>query len=180
MNNLMIIITVALLLAALPFLNRSVRHRGRIWLANTVTILAINITHAGRGTRLADASFTSRYLLAKIGSDYAHINICGAADIPFAVVDDMTPAQDQANSDLSYPLPVDILGTCEDTKRLVASAAIAVGDMVVPAASGQVKTLPTAGGGSTYIIGRAMTAALAAGDLIEVATCFPIPTAIPS
>lgn len=180
MNLIILLITVALLLAAMPPLFKAVARNSRwrggvVYLANAIS--AINITHKGRGTRLADAAFTSRYLVAKIGSDYKHIAICTAADIPLGVVDDMTPSTD---TDTSYPLPIDLLGQCEDTKRLQASAAIAVGDMVVPAAAGQVKTLPVAGGGSTYILGRALTAAAAAGDLIEVSTCFPIPTTIPA
>lgn len=174
-----IILVVALLLTATSaFISTAHKKRAWVWLANTVTITAINITHKGRGTRLADASFTSRYLVAKQGSDFVHIAICTAADMPLAIVDDMTPTTDQANSDLSYPLPIDLLGMCEDTKRVQAAAAIAVGSLVVPAAAGQVKTLPTSGGGATFVMGVALTAALAQGDLIEIVPCFPIPTTI--
>jgi len=141
--------------------------------ANTATILVCSITHKGAATYLADATFGSRYLLAKFGSDASHMAIAGAADYPFAVVPDMTPLVDQANSDLSYPLKASILGIYPDTVVMQASAAIAIGADVVPAANGQIKTLPTSGGGTTYIVGRAKTSALAAGDLIEIIHCKP-------
>ena len=178
MNTSFIITTIlALLLVAamLGFTNKRSFKGGLEQFANG---LLVNITAKGRATRLADASFTLRYLLAKPGSDASHIAICTASDVPVGIVPDQTPTTDQANSDLSYPLPVQLLGLSEDTERVVASAAIALGAYVVPAAAGKVRTLPTSGGGTTVIIGRALTAAGADLDLIEIAPCFPIPTTI--
>ena len=169
MNLIQMIILGTLLLAAAFLAAKAHRGFGE-FLANAIT--TINTTPKGRGTRLADASFTLRYLLAKQGSDATHIGICGATDKPFAVVPDMTPTADQAASDLSYPLPVNILGLNEDTERMVASAAIAVDDLVVPAGSGKVKTLPTTAG-VYWVVGKAVTAASADADLLEVAPCFP-------
>lgn len=174
------IITFALLLlAAAPFIIPKVRdcvRRGGEYFANAALI--VNITAKGRATRLADASFSLRYLLCKPGSDASHIAICTAADIPLGVVPDMTPTTDQANSDLSYPLPVNFLGLNEDSERMIASGAIALGALVVPDAAGKVKTLPVVTG-TYYIVGRAATAAAADLDQIEVIPCFPIINRVP-
>lgn len=172
-----IILTALLLVAAaLLFTKTALDRKGVEYFANAIT--AVNTTPKGRCTRLADANFTLRYLLCKPGSDASHIAICTAADIPLGVVPDSTPTTDQAASDLSYPLPVELLGSCEDTQRMVASAAIAVGALVVPDAAGKVKTLPVVTG-TYYIVGRALSAAGADGDLIEVSTTFPIINRVP-
>ncbi len=170
MLTMLLLIAIALLLAAVPWLAGKLTHSEDF--ANTVTITAINTTPKGRGTRLADASFTARYLIAKQGADVTHIDICGLTDKPFAVVPDMTPTADAAASDLSYPLPVNILGLNEDTERMIASGVVAIDDLVVPAAAGLVKTLPTTAG-SYWVVGKAVTASLATGDMIEVTPCFP-------
>lgn len=168
MNHILCIIIGALLFAAIaPFI---APQGGRELFANAIT--AINITPKGRGTRLADASFTVRYLLAKAGSDASHIAICDATSKPLAVVPDMTPTTDQANSDLSYPLPINVLGLNEDTERMVASGVIAVDDVVAADAGGKVRTLPTAAG-AYYVVGRALTASTGNNDLVEVAPTLP-------
>ena len=64
------------------------------------------------------------------------------------------------------------LGGCDGTLRMIASAAIAAGAIVI-ADSTKVKTLPTAGG-TYYIVGQALTAADADGDAVEVAPNAPI------
>lgn len=182
-----IISILALLLAVVATLLSVVRYRTAdvlnftkrwfglqtsIQLANAIT--TVNITPKGRATYLGDVQFTSRYLLCKVGSDATHIGIAGASDIPLGVVDDMTPSNDAAG-DFSYWFPVDLLGMCEDTKRVQASAAIAVGAFLVMAANGQVATAP--GSGAGYAIGRAKTAAANAGDIIEMIPTFPVKVA---
>ena len=169
-TTLFLILSVALLLVAAVMLVIRSRQPGLQQFANA---LLANITPKGRATRLADASFTQRYLLAKAGSDYAHIAICTASDIPIGVVPDMTPVMDQAASDLSYPLPVNFLGLNEDTERMIASAAIAVGATVIPAAGGMIRALPASGAGTVYVVGRAVSAATASGDQVEIIPCFP-------
>ena len=176
MKNLMLILTsVALLLAALPWIITKAKQARGEFFANG---LLANVTPKGRCTRLADASFTLRYLLCKPGSDASHIAICTASDIPLGVVPDMTPTTDQANSDLSYPLPVNLFGLNEDSERMIASGVIALGAFVVADAAGKVKTLPTATG-TYYIVGRALSAAAADLDQIEVAPCFPVINRVP-
>ena len=172
MNPTFIITTILalLLVAAALMISTASARRGIEQFANG---LLVNITAKGHATRLADASFTQRYLLAKAGSDASHIAICTASDKPLGVVPDATPTTDIAASDLSYPLPVNFLGLNEDTERMVASGVIALDAHVVPDAAGKVRSLPTSGGGTTYIVGKAVSAAAADLDQIEVIPCFP-------
>ncbi len=173
--KLFILFTTLLLVgAAIVSLVPSWRCRGCELFANAITVININGPTA---TFLGDNQFTARYLLCKPGSDASHIDICSSSDIPLGVVPDMTPTTD-GGSDLSYPLPVNFLGLCEKTERMVASGIIAVGAFVVPDNSGKVKTLP-ATTGTYYICGRAKTASAANNDLIEVVPCFPIINRVP-
>jgi hypothetical protein len=162
-------IILALLLltvAAIAFYRRA---RIGEFFANVVTITSVNTFQEGRKTYLADNAFTSRYLLAKIGSDASHIDVCTAADVPLGVVPDMTPTTDVGN--LTYPLPVNLFPVTNTTERMIAAGPIALGAFVSPAAVGQVQTTP-ATTGAYYVVGRALTAALAASDMIEVSPMF--------
>jgi len=164
----LLLLSVATLFTVPKFRDRL--RAGGEYFVNAIT--AVNIFADGRMTFLADASFTARYLICKAGSDVNHINICTASDVPLGVVPDMTPTADQAASDLSYPLPVNLLcGAMNETQRMVASGAISVGDFVSPDAAGKVKTEP-ATTGTYYVIGRALTAASSNNDLINVAPLF--------
>lgn len=125
----------------------------------------------GGKTYLADAALATRYLLAKIGSDSGHIAAAGTADIPLGIVTDEAAAAED-------PVNVAVFGTTEGSQLVVASAAIAAGDMIVSAASGKVRTLP-ATTGTYYIIGRAVTAAAADGDLVQITPSFPIQRVVP-
>lgn len=120
----------------------------------------------GQTTRLTDAGLTTRHLTVKIGSDVNHVAVAGTADIALGVVDDAAEAAED-------PVNVQVLGQKPGTILVTASAAITLGDMVVTAASGKVRTLPVASG-TYYIIGRALEAAVADGDLINIAHCFPV------
>ena len=140
---------------------------GCLDLANNALI--VSTTPKGRATAIADAAFTSRYLIAKRGANTYSIAIAGQGDIPYAVVPDMTPTSD---TDLSYPLPVDILGLNEDTERMIASSAIAIDALLTTDAAGQVRTVPAAAG-TYWVIGKAKTAAVAQNDQVEVIPCFP-------
>jgi hypothetical protein len=146
-----------------------IHHKTRLLAAFANNALLVNITPKGRATAIADAAFTSRYLIAKRGAQYYSIAIAGQGDIPYAVVPDMTPTTD---TDLSYPLPVHILGLNEDTERMICSGAIAIDKLITTDAAGQVRALPTASG-TYWIIGKAKTATVAQGDQVEVIPCFP-------
>lgn len=120
----------------------------------------------GNMTRLADAALSTRHLVVKIGSDINHVAVAGAADIALGVANDASEAAED-------PVNVQILGVAEGTILMTAGAAITAGDMVVTTSSGKIRTLPS-GAGTYYIIGRALEAAGADGDVINVAHCFPI------
>jgi hypothetical protein len=137
------------------------------YLANNSLI--VNITPKGRATAVADAAFTSRYLICKRGAQAYSVAIAGQGDTPYGVVPDMTPTTD---TDLSYPLPVNILGLNEDTERMIASGAVAIDNMLTTDASGQVRAVPSASG-TYWIVGKAKSATVAAGDQVEVIPCFP-------
>ncbi len=116
--------------------------------------------HAGQITKASDAIITERYLLGKIGSTTDRVNVCAAIDTPMGVITDEAAAVgDMVN--------VALLGCAGFTIRMVASAAIAQGALVEPAASGRIATLGS-GVGTHHVVGRALDAASAAGDVIEV------------
>jgi hypothetical protein len=134
---------------------------------------AINIaegTHQNAKTYKADAAVTTRYLMAKIGTDAAHSAACGASDIPIGVMQDEAGAAEDL-------VAVELLGISNRTLLMVASEAITAGEAVYTAAGGKVQDLP-AGAGTYHKVGHALTAAAADGDLIEVQHCAPIATVV--
>lgn len=121
-------------------------------------------THDGPITRVADAAI-SRYLLVKIGATDTSVDVNGVTDRPIgSTANEASAANDR--------IPVKLLSD-DETSLLVASEAISVGDTIYTAASGKVQNEP-ATAGTYYRIGRALTAAAADGDLIEVVTNPPI------
>ena len=156
-----------LLILAAAWAGLHTRHGLVALLANNS--LLVNITPKGRATAVADAAFTTRYLIAKRGAEYYSIAIAGQGDIPYAVVPDMTPTTD---TDLSYPLPVNILGLNEDTERMIGSGAINIDQLLTTDAAGQVRAVPGSAG-TYWVLGKAKTATVAQGDQIEVIPCFP-------
>lgn len=124
-------------------------------------------THEGGNiSRLADAAITDRFLVGKIGTDINHVALCGTGDIPIGIIEDEAGAAED-------PVNVAHFGGAGRTLKGVASAAITAGDFLVPAANGQVRTLPGSSG-TYYIIGRALTAAAAAADEVEFDPCVPV------
>lgn len=150
--------------ARVRWLQKQVRlHNLRDERGDSKTVLLANVaegTHCGNITKAADAAITERFLLAKIGSASDRIAAAGAADTPIGVItDEAAAAGDLVN--------VALLGGQSSTVRMVASAAIAQGALLEPAASGRVQTLG-AGVGTHHVVGRALDAAANAGDVIEV------------
>ena len=139
-------------------------HAGKLRLARKPeTVLLANSaegTHEGGITKFADSAITERWLLGKVGSGSDRVAVCSAGDTPIGVISDEATAAGEAVS-------VSLLGSSRGTVRMVASAAIAQGALVEPAASGRIQTLG-AGAGTHHVVGRALDAATAAGDLIEV------------
>jgi hypothetical protein len=132
----------------------------RIALANTL------ITPAGRSdTKLADGAISRRKLVCP-GSDVDHVALCGASDIPLGSSgESSTTAAEERLSFRQFGL------NCEEEEG-TASGTVTVGEFVVPAASGALKTLPTAPG-TYYICGRAKTTATT-GNAFAYIPCFPI------
>lgn len=117
----------------------------------------------GNITRKTDAAIATRFLLGKVGTDGDHIAVAGASDTPYGVItDEAGAAEDLVN--------VAILACTQGTLKVVndATGAIAVGDVIVPAASGKVKKI-AAGAGNYYVVGIAMQTAAADGDQFEIA-----------
>lgn len=151
-----IIAGVVLVLAAVALLSVAIKAKGvpLVGLANIA-----EGTHEGNITKKADAAIAARFLLAKIGTDIDHVDLAGVNDLPLGVItDEAEAAEDLVN--------VALLGSACSTLKGVASAAIAAGDLIVPAAAGKLRTLP-AGAGTYSIVGRALQAAAADNDVIE-------------
>lgn len=148
---LLMVALIAMVCAAWLF----VRHTKMVHCANIA-----EGQHAGTITYKTDAAITTRFLVGKIGTDAAHIAVAGAADIPLGVITDEAAAAEELVS-------VAVLGCAGTTLKVVASAAIAAGAFVVADAGGKVKTLP-ATTGTYYILGRALNAAAADGDTVEI------------
>ena len=168
-------ITLLLILAAAGAVPGRIKANGKRGIRSRIIDLAnnailVSITPKGRATAVADAPFTSRYLIAKRGANYYSIAIAGQGDTPYGVVPDMTPTTD---TDLSYPLPVNILGLNEDTERMIASGAINIDDLITTDAAGQIRSITPLPAGTYWVLGKAKTAAVAQGDQVEVIPCFP-------
>lgn len=73
--------------------------------------------------------------------------------------------------DANDKVTVGLLGAINGTVRMCAGGAISAGAWVQQDTDGQVLT--DAGSGGRTIVGQALEAATAAGDLIEVAPCTP-------
>jgi hypothetical protein len=143
------------------------RQRARKSQANNETVFLANIaegTHEGGITKAADAVITERFLLGKIGSAADRVAVCGAADSPIGVITDEAAA-------IADLVSVSLLGSNRGTVRMVASGAIAQGALLEPAANGRVQILG-ATPGTHHVVGRALDAAGAAADVIEVDPCY--------
>lgn len=138
-------------------------HQARATRGHTRTVRLANIgegTHDGNITKAADAPITERFLLGKIGSAADRVALCGAGDTPIGVITDEAAAV----GDL---VNVSLLGSSRGTVRMVAASALAQGATLETTASGRVQTLVTSAG-THHLVGRALDAATAAGELIEV------------
>lgn len=127
-------------------------------------------THFGSVTRLTDSAVSTRFLLARAGSDALHVALCGASNVPVGVIDDTASG---AGEEVAVLLP----GSADCTLRMVASAAISAGALVAAAASGKVSALPSSAG-TYYVVGVALGAAAADGDVIEVDPCAAVRTVV--
>ena len=79
----------------------------------------------------------------------------------------------EGGKDSSSKITVGLLGAINGTVLMCAGGAISAGAWVQQDTDGQVVT--DAATGNRTIVGQALQAATAAGDLIEVAPCAPLP-----
>lgn len=115
----------------------------------------------------AEVTMATRYLLVQKGTADNGIIVNIATTRPWGVCLDEPTSGNKA--------AVAMLGCAEGTVKMVANAAITVGQMVYTAAAGKVS--PTYGA-TLFLCGRAVSAAAADGDIIEVAHCFPMINAV--
>ncbi|HUS37360.1 MAG TPA: capsid cement protein [Verrucomicrobiae bacterium] len=109
----------------------------------------------------SDAAITERYRIVKRGSDADHFAITAAiGDVPLGICLDEPAAAEVHTS-------IQLLGACKDTVLMRAAAAIAQDAFLEATANGRVQTLTTSAG-THHCVGRALRAAAAAGDLVEV------------
>lgn len=121
-------------------------------------------THESTVRRTNDAAVSARHLLWKKGSADTGVALNGAADCPLGTIDNTETGTGEGQTVL-------LLGK-GSTKKMVASEAITAGEQVFTAANGKVQDTPT--GATVYLVGTALTAADADGDIIEVADCVPV------
>lgn len=129
-------------------------------------------THEDSVTKLTDAAIATRYLLVKHGSDVSHVAACGANDKPLGICDDEAGAAED-------PVNVQFLGVSKRTRLVVASEIIALDADVFTAANGKVQDEPAVAG-TYYRVGRALQAAGADGDVIEIVPVEPVALVVPN
>lgn len=124
-------------------------------------------THKKTITKFTGTAIATRYLLAKSDGTQTGITICGAGDRAMFCVMDTAGTTELA---LTNPAPVSciMLGVTDETVPMIASAGgINPGDVVYPAANGQVSKYP--GNGTNYPCGMVVANGSAqAGDILEV------------
>ncbi len=157
-----IILGVLAILATLVLIHHAFERRSGVFaLPNAID----TGTHDGIITRSADSAI-GRYLVVKEGSTAGSgVAICGAGDLPLGVTIDEAAASSARIGFAPFAM--------NGTKLLTASEAITIGQTIYTAASGKVQNEP-ASAGTYYRIGRALTAAAADGDYIEVETHTPV------
>lgn len=125
-------------------------------------------THANGVVDLTlEVSLTTRYLLVQKGTAADGIIVNIANTRPWGVCLD----EGVYDANKVTKRAVALLGSAPGTLKVRASKAIAVGAKVYTTAAGKVTDTNTAG---SFMCGRAVTAAAADGDLIELAHCFPL------
>lgn len=127
------------------------------------------VLHEGSRNFKIESAITAgtKVILVKAGTTANYVDVCGAADKPIGVIYN----EGGAAHDAGEWAEVHFLG--QGPIKLVANAAITRGNWVYTAADGEGQPTPTASG-SYYLVGRALIAAGADGDVIEVQSITPI------
>lgn len=160
MNRFLTVLITFLFHAPLGFVN-ALSARPALFLAN-----GSETTNKDSRSFKTDAVISTRHLLYKPGSDSEHIVVNTAAVCPLGTVPDEADAAE-------IDIEVRLLGIYDGTLIMVASGVITADAEVYTDAAGKVQAEPTVAG--TYFrVGKALTAAAADGDRIEVQHHKPI------
>ena len=123
------------------------------------------LLESGKATVVAEAAFSTRYLLAAKGTAAKSAILCTAALEPVGIMCD-EPAIGESGA-------VALLGATEGTQYVIASKAIAENTRVYATAGGKVTDAVVAG---AFLVGKTQPGSIAAadGDRIAIIPCFPV------
>lgn len=164
MTLILFILSLVLLVAAIPFVIRSAQSAGRSLAWNA------RVHPDGKISFVAEEAFALRHLLCKRGTAASDVGICDAGDLPIAVMDDEADADDV---DTGLPKNCLMLGAVSGTVRMIAAEAIPDDTDVYATGAGKVGILATAASGD-YLVGRSVSAADVDGDEIAVIPVLPV------
>jgi len=136
--------------------------RGRAW-------NAVGTHPDGKIQRRAEAVISTRHLLVRQGTAADQVLVATAGAVPLGVMADEADATDVADG---MPKNILLLGAVHGTVRMVAAGAITANSLVYSIGGGKVEDLAGAAS-NDYRVGRAITAAAADGDIIEVVPELP-------
>lgn len=148
------------LLVVLPLVAVMARAWGKS-LKEVATNSTVKTYDGGIIPLIAEVAMTTRYLLVQKGTADNGVIVNVANTRPWGVCIDEPELNDKAS--------VQLLGN--GLAKMVAGEAIEVGDKVWTGAAGKVLDTHSTG---AFLVGRAVTAAAADGDIILVQTCFPV------
>lgn len=133
-------------------------------------------THEKTITKFSASAIATRHLLfGQDATDSRKVTAIATTVRPLYAVADEVAATDLANTGNLAPVSCIILGTTNDTVRMVANAAgIKPGDPVYAVANGYVDLQANLTTGTWYLVGHVVArTSTAQGDLLEVAACAP-------
>lgn len=131
---------------------------------------SVGVHNDGQIQRNAEEAISTRHLLVKTGSDADGCLIATAGAVPIGTIADEADSTDVSDG---MPKNIRLLGAATGTHLMVAAGAVAAGALVYSVGGGKVEDASAAASGD-YIVGRAVTAAAADGDLIEVVSVVPV------
>jgi len=172
-RNLALAFTMGVEMAlALPSqFRRAMKYRGRGLTPYFANAEIGEGTHENTTTKFSAVAITTRHLLYKFDPNDAttkQLVVCGAGDRAIFVVPDECSTTD-LNNQSPAPIEAIMLGSTNNSVRMVAAGAITAGSIVYPAASGQINTYVGLGStGTNFPCGIAITSSTVAGQVIEV------------
>ena len=129
-------------------------------------------THAGALTRKGGAIISTPYRFVKKGTGDMDVILCSTVgEAPLGIITDEAPA-------IGELVNMNLLGSASNTQLVEPGGDIDIGDWVITDDAGKAIALPTSGGGTAYICGRALTAGADGGDPIEIDPVLPYPVTI--